>query len=1061
MGLSPSQILRVTGASSGGGNAALSYLRSQSASDPLANALEQAPEGNPDHSDSVLNTLKKGIGHVVSGAGRTLDAGRAAVVSGALELGEALRPLRGAESTASLSDFRENFNRRLGVGDVLEQSSVTANLPLNVKRGIGLVGDLATDPLNYVTLGQSTTAKAAASRLASTAGEDVARVAAREGIDQADELLARRFAQEQADAAATLATREKAYAEALAKRAEQPQQLDLFDEAVGGIPDVSPVLRPAILDQTAAPTVRGLLGAETSAAGTRAVRALERTGAGGVGLNLGRLGAPTLLSAEDLAPVAGLLKPASAAVRESEFGRGVRKALVPLTDTRDKFGSVVADLLPGIGHRREQLVAAWKSDLDNQLKPLIGKNYDKPAADAIRAALDVGGSVDEAALLLDGNTDALNLLDTLVQARDKAYDTLVQSGVSPQNLMPKDEYLRHVLTDEGAAAFGIDKTTHAGTRSGKFKSRVREGSIDTKMAEDGIASYVDDPVRLVRSSFHYAQDVGGNAMAVDALEDAVKNAKNLPPGVEVSDIVRHSAKDGFHEVAPGRWVADTIYSDLFNLGKAGTQSSIVRAWDTFSSVVKRQTLFNPVSFGPYFTQNMATGIGMNAVDGVRFSDYAKLADLHRASARALKEGGERGFDDALRRIVPDAADRELIHGLRNEGIFGAGHSLYDDVAEGTLDLEGRSNLRKAAELGTQHTAKVNQWGEEMLRGAAYMRHRLNGMTSDVAADLVRKRHLDYSALGRTAFERNVINRFIFFPSWLMRAPKAIIHAYAHAPGAFNAQARLEMGTQWYDRKRNQYGELIGPRMSGPLSFLTGLGNEIPDQGGDLLNPAARFILDSDARKPTDILPPLAAVGRATAVAGDLNPDTPNEKRSRYERSLLGVRTGVDYDEQRSMDDLEQRILERTQKGLGPTPSQVLAVTAVEAGIPGAAGMNTGDLVYAMVQAGFTTDKIREILSAPRQSAPVTAAPAGPPVNIDELLAAGKSRGDIAAALQPATIMGISGPGGDTTPPVWEDGSVGFPVMPTAGNAERIRQMNKLLTGRITRSPLSGKVGSNV
>lgn len=948
MPLSPSQILSANQAVFGGSGSSLSAVRAryaQAKQDELARILEQEDQ----HKDSsgILGKIGGAIGGAIRPVARGLDSARAAVVAGGLELGDLIADVSGVgpQNEASLSDLRENFNRRIGTGDVLEELDATANLPLNVKRLIGGVGDLALDPLNYVTLGSSAAAKSGLGRVAASQGDDVARVLAHEGVDAADNLIASRLAAEQAQEAAVRGVLPRTPQEALAARVAAP----------------------------APTTVRDVLGQGVSSRGLeRTLRGIERTGTGGLKLNLGRLGAPTLI--DSATPVLGKAIDATGAagrglaagLRSSELGQSVRKGLIPLTETRDAFGRQIADALPGIVHRRAALVDAAKADLDRTLAPLI-KAAEPAQLDAIRSALDIGGTVEGGLAALDGAEDAQKLLLALDEARNAAYDTLINAGKNPDELLPRDEYLRHVLTDEGAEALGVVRTSRTpGTRTGTFQKRTREGSIDTKLAEDGIASYIDDPVRLTRSSFQYAQDVGGNAMAADALEDVAKSIR----GFDVKSVVRHKPATGFTKVAPDRWVADQIYNDAFNLAKSGTQSEIVRAWDTFTGLIKRQTLFNPVAFGPYFTQNMATGVAINAVDGVRASDYAIVRGWHRASAKALEEAGEKGYDAALARLVPDAAEREVIKGLRAEGIFASGHSFYDDFSEDVFDITGRRSLpRRIAEFGTNKTAKVNQYGEEMLRGAAYKRHLENGFTSDAAADLVRKRHLDYSAVGRTRLERDKITRFIFFPTWLMRAPSAIVRAYAHTPGLANVQAKLELGKNWSDRPRNEYGEVIGPRLSGPLSFLSGLGFEATGEPIEQVNPLLRAIFDKDARDIPEIIPPASVVldkdsSPGGRVGGILSSD---EKRSRYLRSLGGVRTGVDYGATRGKEMFEQSLAERAAKREdnpdlpATTPKIRLVEEAVQAGVEGAYSMNSGELARALLDKGYTKAEISRVI----------------------------------------------------------------------------------------------------
>jgi hypothetical protein len=265
---------------------------------------------------------------------------------------------------------------------------------------------------------------------------------------------------------------------------------------------------------------------------------------------------------------------------------------------------------------------------------------------------------------------------------------------------------------------------------------------------------------------------------------------------------------------------------MFLLTKAGVEHEAVRSWDTLTALLKRHTLFNVLSFTPYVTQNLATGVFMNAAKlGVGPKKYVEAVRLRKAVQQAVEAaaGQTKHFDAELARILPDPNDFALAKALRDEGHFGSGQSFFDSGAEvARLD---KTTGRKVAEFGTKNTTAANQFVEETMRGAAFLKGVEDGLPFNEASDMVRSIHLEYSAIGRTRLERDVINRFVFFPTWLMRAPTAIVRAYAHNPALFNQQARLEMGSDWYDRDIHEYGELLGPRLSGPASFLSGLGYE--------------------------------------------------------------------------------------------------------------------------------------------------------------------------------------------------------------------------------------------
>jgi hypothetical protein len=957
------------------GSGSFSHLASGTVPKDLAEEYldeEKRPDAR-EPGKSILSRFRSGATSGLQTLGRGAAAGMSSVIAGSKQIG------LGLKGEASLDEFRRDFNRRIGVGDILEENTLTTGLPMNVKRGLGIIGDVAVDPLNFVTLGAGTAAKHGARRLAAEAGEDVAQ-AARRSVGEADSLIAQRFGQEQAEAAAQLAAREQAAAAAAAR----PTQLNLLDDAAGAVPDIA---RPAILDAPT-PTVRSILGEGTSPeAVDRVLRSLERTGQGGIGLNFGRFGSPNLVKGETIGKLPLGRGPLDK-LRGSGVGVAGRRALVAGSETKDAFGAPIADSLSSIGHARDARVAIAKQDIDNRIRPLLKSSaYDSPAADTVRNALDQTGSTEAARAMLQDNPEGLKFLDELVSIRDEAYSTLVEAGKPVDTLMAKDDYIRHMLTAEFMQKQGLTRRGgKPGTQAGKTAHRTVEGTIDEKnaaaLAEFGIAAYIDDPLKLARASAHWAHEVGGNAFMADALEEvALKAAKvgGLKPGVGASDIIRRSAKDGFHEIAPGRWVASEIYNDLVNVGRAGTQNAAVKGWDEVSGLLKRHTLFNVVSFPPYIMQNIATGVFMNAADGAGPLAYARIARLRQASNRAFAEGGKSGYDDALRQILRNPEDVALTQELRQTGIFGAGHSLYTDVAQATpLNLD-RSVGRRIAETGTQTTAKANQWVEEVLRGVSYTTHRGMGATPDLAANYSRLRHLDYTGRGRSAFERNIINRFVFFPTWLFKAPSRIVRAYAHSPGAAAATLKTEMGTQWYDRERNNFGDLIGPRISGTMSFMAGLGHDVGSNPLDILNPAASFALQPEGKGITDIIPPLANVldrrdpvgggfpgGRLGGVLED------DAKRSRYLRSAVGVRTGVDYGAEKAVErfheELETRAQEREEQALAGervksefSPKQRLVFAALEQGIEQPYSMTSGELARALRDRGLNNNEINVIL----------------------------------------------------------------------------------------------------
>lgn len=929
--------------------------------DPVDKALAGAEPHK--HKKSFLESLVSGAAKTVGKVADIADTGRAAFVSSGVELGDLVGDVIGKDtgSNASWHDLLQQTKDNIGAGDVLEYK--LPGLPLNVKRALGLALDVASDPLNAATLGSGAAVRGAARTVGMAAGDDVARTVLREGVEAADKQIIREAA---------------------------------VKNGIGGLGGVIP------------PSPRSVAEILTDAAkNPEAAQKLLGKVDARAGQTLGIGGRTVISKTGRLEGVGEVLGDAGRWAKGTEVGRGVRAGLVPFSAARDRFGNAFADTLAQIGHRREAAVGRALEDFDNLVRDYTKKGALPDNEQAIiRRALETPGGVPETLAsqgtiaghgLSDRGAELLRRLDT---KRGQAYDLLVASGVSPDDMLPKEEYLRHVLTPEAAEALGIpaNELTRGNGATGLMKQRRFEGGVDWQneimqpqtvtdrstldkiLKRPGttreVQRLVDDPARLSRSSYRVAQKVGGNKAAFDELAAVAEAA-----GHDVTSAVPKAAEDGraFVRVAPDAFVHPDVAKDLFNVQRSGFDNKAIQAWDAFTGTVKRHTLFNVIAFGPYVAQNAATGIAMNTADGVLPRYYKWAGRLHKAASEAseiaLKAGeGEDGFEKALRTVLPDAADRDMVHALRKEGIFAPGHSVYDDVAsEAPLALDD-TKFSKALRFGTNTTEKANNYLEEMLRGSSFLKHMEDGLSSDAAAKTVLSRHLDYTALGRTAFERNNVNRFIFFPTWLMRAPGAIGKLYAEHPGLLNAELRLEQGGKSWDRKTNDFGEPIGPRLSGPASFLFGLHNDVIKAPGELLNPAIRFAINGGGGA-TELLPPLSNVmgngptqGRAQGVIEN------DAKRSKYLRSLGGVRTGTDYGAEHGKEQLQADIAERkagwkdTVAGRagkpypGPTAVQALKLYAGKRGIEDAYELSKSQLTAALLKDGVSRRKLRELLT---------------------------------------------------------------------------------------------------
>ncbi len=213
-----------------------------------------------------FDSVKDGLGTGLSWVGKALsviDLPRSAVAATIRQGYGQLSDLIQGEDEYKVGQWWNDFVNHLGVGRMLEDSPL-ADSNIWVKRGIGFVGDVATDPLTYVSFGAVPVAKkigtrgieagadalvregaeqaaqgaarAAATEVGKTAGEAVieqtAKQASRDPLREGNRVLNRMLSRD--DVALRI---EKSYeAGALSREAATKLQEDVFARGVGSIP---------------------------------------------------------------------------------------------------------------------------------------------------------------------------------------------------------------------------------------------------------------------------------------------------------------------------------------------------------------------------------------------------------------------------------------------------------------------------------------------------------------------------------------------------------------------------------------------------------------------------------------------------------------------------------------------------------------------------------------------------------------------------------------------------------------------------------------------------------
>ena len=590
---------------------------------------------------------------------------------------------------------------------------------------------------------------------------------------------------------------------------------------------------------------------------------------------------------------------------QTAAGRTLRHALVPFSRTADAATPAVADAAEIALHRQRAFTGAGAEALDARLDPLVAgaprANYGR-----MRDALETG-EVDLVAreLVDEGDSASAALLKELDSIRRMSYDDLRRAGVPESNLRDPKKYLRHVLTEDGRATLGLPPLNAAprtASRTGTMRGRKIEGTI-SDLADEGL-DYVDDPVKLIRSTAQGATETLSNARLADELGEAARK--------EGLEIVRDTPKAGWTKIAPNRYLPDDIANDVFNLQKAGTHRAAVRNYDHLTGIIRGLTILNPLNAPGYLIRNAQSSVLLNVLGGVDDPRlYTRAFTLRKALNDATKSLVGKSSDDKMRAALAAQGlnERQVFEAMamRKENIIPPGRAVYDDLYELAPQTEQGRKLAQEGPWGTRTAAKVNQLVEDEVRGAHFLRKLDEGLDSGEAARLTRRQHIDYSGIGFTRTERDYVKRAVFFYSWLRKAPPVIIRSTIQRPGRAAILDRAGLGFTPPDRPVNEYGDPIGPYLETPGQFLSQLPYElqeiVDDPDGQAGVPLAKVLLDPDSRKDfletaETLAPPVGQVKRLVEAVEEAD-EGDDEKLVKFLRGLVGVKTGVDYAERRA------------------------------------------------------------------------------------------------------------------------------------------------------------------
>lgn len=759
----------------------------------------------------------KGHNNVLTNIFHAIDAPRAAVLATGRQLEHVATG--GSWNQAQLHSDAVNHT---GVADLLKSAGMKGGWP---NKALGFVGDVATDPITYLTLGTGDAAEMGAKGIA----EQIVKGADEGGSALTNESLANFLAK----GSAGLNAEEKA---ALAERGTRvggaymrvpltklAQHLNIMDAKY------IPILPSEITDTLTGPAREIYNALSDTKVGQAITGALSKTG----GLR--------------------------AAVREAAMGgdaQGTRDAwnvLQAAPKLKTAASAFVAEHVPGL------VKSLGQFDPETHGADLVNALEHSPDSTEHVAALE---NLAKNGLANPGDAVAgvRNWLDTVKSAA-------AQHGVSVAQL---EDYFPHQLTDEAKAAGLATGRVGAGQIAPEFRRTI-----------DGTVQDINDArsVPLFKDSAHevlpkYLQQMGrrvGQADFLQTLKDAgtvsdryvpkdlVDKASGLidhVPAQQMYEAAQQSGQDLYSKLqdlggpaatdeheqafkdlttqasnteaqlkAQGSPMNDTalkqtltadpkaqaVFADMLKPGNAelmGTLASLsdkaqqapswmnealdqltavqkpggintflrkyydpqLRLWKAYSLMTPGKALRH--QFGAMFNMFLANTLLHNTSDA-----FSMLKDYHGGGLEALDEGD--------RAIVKGALDNGVFHNSQfteDEQQLVGGPKKTFGIGEGRSVAAGKFNPINSDNVALKFNRDLQTKAQDYMRFSVFHDAMAKGATAGEAADKVRTFLFDWG--DHTNFEQNVLKRLIPFYTFTRQNVPLMLHQMALQPGKF-------------------------------------------------------------------------------------------------------------------------------------------------------------------------------------------------------------------------------------------------------------------------------------
>ena len=960
-----------------------------------AKAEEDSKKGG-----GVLGVLKKGLGSL----GKAVSLPGAVFVNIAAEAGDLLGDLSGrTEGDFDLGDIGRGIAERKGVGSIMHDQQMEFD-PGSTRgkwgnRLVGGVLDIAADPLNLIAPGSSAAAKGAIAKVGGELGDAAAKAAWRSGGTGAlrealgdlplEEVLAR-------------GTKKGTPAGAQAVE-RQLKDLDRF--AKGGIGFEV-----------------GLPGIGTTRRLTVGANKIDKLGAAIRGSELGKGVRAALLPgakvADELGSAAEIGMDQALHIAGAEHHRLIR----------DYADNVTGKVSPEDLKRVDQAVRTTAVDAIQEFNPNLVSTVPKEGYVLVRETGEAVSNtgVERIAGKLTDPTAITKAREAAAEAAVKGDNVIAEAAVKAEKVAAdhaaKIEQAAAKATQVvGDATAKGAKIVEDATAKAQTVFAKQAQSLADKVMKD-TARIADGPLRQQQAALAIEAGTAGLRAEAEAaiavarqkadrlVADATAKADELVPAAQAAadealtkageagaqarqkaDKLTAAGQDKIAKVQAkqdelaasleGRYIPKVMH-DALEGAFSKKASEVLDGLDAVTSFTKRFTTLGPFNAIPHVMRNvMSNMLFATMYGGATKLHYWTESEKIGTALRKLALDETEVTAEALARqgLTPEQAQHAL--DMQKQGLAGHGAQQADDVGQlaakrgselGRLGKKANDKLKghvviSADDLpGTRTAAAFNQTHEHISNGAVYLRGIEDGLSPAAAAQKARGAMLDYSSVGLSKFERDYLQRLIFFYKFPRRAIPAGVKFSIEHPGAAMAASRAGAGMDLGERSK--YGNPIGNYFDTPLEStaqsLIGLGTNPVGDVVDRTNPILQAVLDDKKRGWGDILPP---VGNTSSKLQDPKLVGTQPTGLLGTTYVPGMVRGVDYAAIKTSEK-EAKAQAKFEAGVGDrepyelTEKQRITVFAVEQGIPSPYTKTQKDLLSELTKAGVPKDKLLSVLS---------------------------------------------------------------------------------------------------